>query len=87
MPVMRATFGLAWIWSVLWAPDGGGAYSGTGYVLMGMVLAAVTNATSWYDLKQEAVFEPLPAQERAWVAGQQRWHAMGCGRSPLPSEA
>jgi hypothetical protein len=36
----------------LFAPDEGGCYSSTGYVLMGMVLSALTDAPTWDQLDQ-----------------------------------
>ncbi|MGB0243512.1 MAG: serine hydrolase, partial [Candidatus Nanopelagicales bacterium] len=36
----------------LFPPGEGGAYSGDGYVLMGLVLAAVLDANDWSDLDQ-----------------------------------
>lgn len=36
----------------LFPPDQGGSYSGNGYVLMGMVLSAVTGADTWDQLDQ-----------------------------------
>ena len=46
----------------LWPPDEGGSYSGTGYVMLGMVLAAVTKASSWDKLDQvtSAALTTLP---------------------------
>lgn len=41
----------------LFAPGKGGAYSGVGYVLMGITLCAVTNCTSWDSLQQQQLIE------------------------------
>ena len=56
--------------SFLWTPGGGGFYSGTGYVLLGMVLASASGAKQWFDLDQTAVFDPLGASKKAWYANQ-----------------
>lgn len=37
----------------LWVPGQGGAYSGIGYVLAGLVLSATTNVESWDKLDQQ----------------------------------
>jgi len=64
--------------SFLWNPGAGGAYSGTGYVLLGLVLASVTNASTWDQLAQSAVFDRLPPSEKAWYSDK----LMFMGRGP-----
>ena len=63
--------------SFLWPPGHGGAYSGTGYVLLGFVLASVTGATDWDGLDQTAIFDDLPAAEAAWYKQEMRFMGRG----------
>jgi CubicO group peptidase (beta-lactamase class C family) len=50
----------------LFAPDKGGAYSSIGFLLAGLALASVTNASTWAELDQKAIF---PSQLRAQLSG------------------
>ena len=46
--------------TLLFEPGTGGWYSGNGYVLLGMVLCALTNASSWDQLDQASARFLLP---------------------------
>ena len=61
--------------SFQFAPNGGGAYSGTGFIMAGMALSEASGASEWFDLRQEAIFNgsklhPMPPAKRAWYANQ-----------------
>jgi CubicO group peptidase (beta-lactamase class C family) len=48
------------------APDTGGLYSGTGYVMLGMVLSSVQNASSWELLDQMSPLLSRSASDGGW---------------------
>lgn len=64
--------------TLLWPPNGGGAYSGTGYVILGWVLSAASGAASWEELDQAAIFSKLPPPcDASWYANHTDFMHMG----------
>jgi CubicO group peptidase (beta-lactamase class C family) len=50
----------------LWPPgQGGGFYSGTGYVILGLLLCSVTGVDTWDQLDQAAIFKRLAQADSA----------------------